>query len=214
MIFDSSYFYNTNQIPKNWKKIQLKHVISFSELRSDDFNNEDILSLTKNGIIVRDIESNEGQIAESYEKYNLVEVGDICMNPMDLLSGWVDISMHRGLISPAYFTLKVKKGFDTEFINFILQSNYYRKTFFKLGKGIASHDNSGRWVLTPEEFKNFIIYVPQRVEEQKEISHKIKKKLEIANETIEMTNKKIELLREYKKVVTSNLIMGKNLSEL
>ena len=119
MIFDSSSFYNTNEIPKNWKKIQLKHVISFSELRSDDFNNEDILSLTKNGIIVRDIESNEGQIAESYEKYNLVEVGDICMNPMDLLSGWVDISKHRGLISPAYFTLKVKKGFDTAIREFM-----------------------------------------------------------------------------------------------
>ena len=41
--------------------------------------------------------ANQGQIAESYEKYISVEKNQICMNPMDLLSGWVDISKYQGL---------------------------------------------------------------------------------------------------------------------
>ena len=34
------------------------------------------------------------------------------MNPMDLITGWVDKSNHDGIISPAYFILKPKKNFE------------------------------------------------------------------------------------------------------
>ena len=54
----------------------------------------------------------------------------------------------------------------SEFINYFFQSNYYRKTFFKCGKGVASHDNFGRWVLPLEELNNFIIYTPKSKEEE------------------------------------------------
>ena len=85
-------FYDLHQTPKNWKRTKLKYVLDFKNHKTNDWKKEQILSLTKNGIIIRDISTNQGQVAETYENYNLVEISDICMNPMDLLSGWVDSS--------------------------------------------------------------------------------------------------------------------------
>lgn len=194
----SRSFYRDIKTPNHWEEIKLKYILSFSELKSFDWSNENILSLTQNGLIVKNINDNEGQIAETYENYNLVNKGNICMNPMDLLSGWVDVSEIRGLISPAYFTFSVDEKFDTKFMNYLLQSNYFKKTFFKLGKGVASHDNFGRWVITPEEIKNFVIFYPSK-KEQKEISYYLDKKVKPLNQLIKLFDKKIKILKEKRK---------------
>ena len=191
----SKNFYDISIIPKNWTEKRLKNILSISENKSSKFNNEEILSLTRKGIVINDISSNKGQIAKSYEKYIKVKKGQICMNPMDLLSGWVDISYFEGLISPAYYTFELNKEVENKFINYFFQSNYLRKTFFKLGKGVASHDNFGRWVLTPDELKNIYIFIPN-IKEQKLISSYLDKKTEQIDRMVEKFQKKIELLKE------------------
>ena len=191
----SKNFYDISKIPTDWKNIRLKYILSVSDSKSLNFSQEKILSLTQKGIVERNITTNEGQIAKSYEKYILVKQGQICMNPMDLLSGWVDISSYDGLISPAYYTFILNKEFDNKFINYFLQSNYLRKTFFKLGKGVASHDNFGRWVLTPEELKNIFIFFPQ-IEEQKLISRYLDKKTKQIDRLVLKFQKKVKLLQE------------------
>jgi len=191
----SKNFYDTSKIPKDWKETKLKYILSISDHKSLNWDQEKILSLTQKGIIERDITTNEGQIAGSYKKYILVTQGEICMNPMDLLSGWVDISSYNGLISPAYYTFKLKKEFDNKFINYFLQSNYFRKTFFKIGKGVASHDNFGRWVLTPEELRNFTIFFPS-ISEQNLISDFLDTKTKKVELLVKKINKKVELLKE------------------
>ena len=42
------------------------------------------LSITQQGIRVKDLESNDGQISMDYSKYQFVEVGDFAMNHMGL----------------------------------------------------------------------------------------------------------------------------------
>ena len=191
----SKNFYDISKIPKDWNETRLKYILSISENKSSNFNDEKILSLTRAGIVVKDITNNQGQIAESYEKYILVKKGEICMNPMDLLSGWVDISSFDGITSPAYYTLVLNEGFENKFINYFLQSNFLRKTFFKLGKGVASHDNYGRWVLTPQELKNIVIFFPN-IKKQKLISLYLEKKIGQIDLLIEKIKNKIELIKE------------------
>ena len=168
--------------------------------------------LTNKGIIEKDITTNQGQIAESYEKYILVKEGQISMNPMDLLSGWVDISSFDGLISPAYYTLIPKENFDEKFLNYFLQSNYYRETFFTLGKGVASHDNYGRWVLTPEEFKNIFIYYPS-LSEQKKISSFLSKKTSNIDSIIKKTQQKISLNKEKILKIFEDILLNQNIKK-
>lgn len=201
----SKNFYDISVIPKNWKEKKLKYILSISENKSSNSYDENILSLTKKGIIVNDISSNKGQMAESYEKYIKVKKGQICMNPMDLLSGWVDICAVEGLISPAYYTFELNEEVENKFINYFLQSNYLRKTFFTLCKGVASHDNFGRWVLTPEELKNISIFIPN-IDEQKNISRYLDKKIDQINSLIENIQKKIKLLEEKKTSVINEVV--------
>ena len=201
-------FYDLHQTPKNWKRTKLKYVLDFKNHKTNDWKKEQILSLTKNGIIIRDISTNQGQVAETYENYNLVEISDICMNPMDLLSGWVDSSKYKGLISPAYFCLKCKNEneFNTNFIKFFLQSNYLKKSFFKRGKGVASHENMGRWVLTPEEFGKTKFYYPSDVSYQKKISEFLKRKEIEYYKLKNLIQKKVKFLQELKISLIDNTV--------
>ncbi len=205
----SQKFYDLKKVPNDWRLTRLKYILDFSEETSKNYKSEKNLSLTKSGIIEKNISSNQGQIAKNYEKYILIKKGNICLNPMDLLSGWVDISMFDGLVSPAYYTLIPKENFEVRFLNYFLQSNFYRETFFTLGKGVASHDNYGRWVLTPEEFKNIYIYYP-KVDTQKKISDYLDEKTEQIDLLIKNIEKKVELFKEknisfLKKAVTKGL---------
>ncbi len=201
----SKDFYNTSRSAKKWKSCRLKYILSFSENLSSNPSNEKNLSLTQKGIIEKDISSNEGQIAKSYDKYILVKKGQISMNPMDLLTGWVDISSLDGIISPAYYTFDIKKNFDVKFVNYFFQSNYYRKTFFKLGKGVASHDNFGRWVLSPEELKNIYFFYPNIVE-QKSISKYLDDKTKKIDLLISKIKQRIELLKMQKRLLIRHYI--------
>ena len=97
-------------IPKNWTIQRVKHafVRKIERLMQDE---PVVLSLARSGVKIRDISSNEGQIAESYYNYNPVEEGDLLLNPMDLYSGAnCSISKVNGVISPAYINLKNKEG--------------------------------------------------------------------------------------------------------
>jgi restriction endonuclease S subunit len=118
------------------------------------------------------------------------------MNPMDLLTGWVDKSKYEGLISPAYYTLKNKnKNCDNSFITYLLQTFYKTKYFFKFGQGVASHSNDGRWVITPYEFNNFVIKVPSLAKQIK-ASLILEEKIALLDELILKSELKIELLNE------------------
>lgn len=204
-------FYDISKIPSHWKCSKLKYILSFSNEISKNSENEKHLSLTQKGIIEKDISKNEGQIAKSYQKFTFIKKGQICMNPMDLITGWVDISPVDGLISPAYYTFILDKNFDTKFVNYFFQSNYYRKTFFTLGKGVASHDNFGRWVLNPEELKNINFYFPN-IEKQKMISNYLDEKTEIVEKLILKIQKKIEIIKHQKNLLI-NQILTKGIDE-
>ena len=106
--YKDSGFQWIGKIPKHWKISKFKHYFSFSKSINTS-KNPTILSLTQQGIKIRDISTNEGQIASSYDNYTQVYKNDIVLNPMDLISGFVDCSPIEGVISPAYYTLKTSK---------------------------------------------------------------------------------------------------------
>ena len=148
-------------IPNDWKIDKIRNIFHFSKNKIGKAKNENILSLTQKGLIIRDTSANEGQLPESFDKYAVVNEGDIVMNPMDLITGWVDKSKHNGIISPAYFILKPKNNFEkyTDIFLIQLQRFYLEKIFLPFGKGV-SYDY--RWTLQPERLGSFeLIYPPE-----------------------------------------------------
>ena len=109
-----------DKIPMHWDMKKLKYVFY---IKKDIAGKEgyDILSITQKGIKVKDISNNEGQLAESYSNYQLVDIGDFAMNHMDLLTGWVDISKYSGVTSPDY-----------RVFNFINRATYCKEYYLYL----------------------------------------------------------------------------------
>jgi len=198
---------NNDVVSTTFPTQKIKHL--FDEVKYSDFEigDFDVLSLTQRGILSRDLSTNEGQIAESYDNYIKVEVGDISLNPMDLLTGWVDINNKEGLMSPAYYTLRNKssKVLSIEFAIYFFQTCYRQRIFFKIGKGVATHDGAGRWTLTRDNLMNFKFPVPE-IHEQNLISKYLDGKTTQIDSLIEKIERKIELLEEQRTALINQAV--------
>ena len=194
--------------PMNWKIHRVKNHFVLTKNKTDSPEGYPILSLTMRGIIERDISSNEGQLPETYNGYNLLEKDDIVFNPMDLISGWVDCSPHEGLISPSYKVIRpTSSEVDIKFYTYYFQTHYKEKIFFPFGEGVHYEY---RWGLGTETLKNFPIVVPP-LSEQKQIVSFLDSKTSLIDFLIEKTQRKIELLKE-KRTSLINEVITKGLN--
>jgi len=182
--------------PKHWKKNKFYNLFSVVKDISKNVDNEVVLSLTQKGIVIKDIESNKGQIASNYEKYTKVKLNDIVFNPMDLISGWVDIVKESGVISPSYLSFRPNENkVNPFFALFLFQTLYVNKMLFNFGKGVATHDGFGRWSISDDIIKKTNIFLPD-INTQNKIVNYLEQKTKIIDTLTEKLQKKIELLKE------------------
>lgn len=195
-----------NIIPQSWKLSDIKYLFEIVK-RIAGKEGFDILSVTQNGLKIKDISNNEGQLANNYSGYQFVYPTDYVMNHMDLLTGWVDCSNMFGVTSPDYrvFRLKDKKANNLTYYKYVFQSCYFYKIFYSLGAGVS---NLGRWRLQTDAFNNFMIPVPP-LEEQQEIADYLDILCSQIKEVIINKQKQIETLEEYKKTLIYEYVTGK-----
>lgn len=193
-------------IPENWELIDIKYVFEIVK-RIAGQEGFDVLSVTQKGLKVKDIESNNGQQAESYAGYQFVYPTDYVMNHMDLLTGWVDCSTMFGVTSPDYrvFRLRDKENNDLTYFKYVMQCCYMSRIFYSLGQGVS---NLGRWRLQTSAFNNFMIPVPP-LEEQREIADYLDTKISEIDTIIADKQKQIETIEEYKKSLIFEYVTGK-----
>lgn len=194
------------KIPQNWKLVDIKYVFEIVK-RIAGQEGFDVLSVTQKGLKIKDIESNNGQQAESYAGYQFVYPTDYVMNHMDLLTGWVDCSTMFGVTSPDYrvFRLRDKENNDLIYFKYVMQCCYMSHIFYSLGQGVS---NLGRWRLQTSAFNNFMIPVPPH-DEQKDIAEYLNKKITEIYTIISEKQRQIETLEEYKKSLIFEYVTGK-----
>ena len=194
--------------PVDWKIDRVKNHFTLTKNSTDEPKGYPILSLTMRGIIERDMSSNEGQLPDTYNGYNLLEEDDIVFNPMDLISGWVDCSPIQGLISPSYKVIRpTSNKVNIKFYTYYFQTHYKEKIFFPFGEGVHYEY---RWGLGTETLKNFPIVVPPLNEQQQIVSF-LDTKTSLIDSLIEKTQRKIELLKE-KRTSLINEVVTKGLN--
>lgn len=192
-------------IPKDWEVGQVKQCF-YRKNEKSCIEKPIVLSLARSGVKVRDISTNEGQIAESYYNYNPVEPYDLLLNPMDLYSGAnCSLSYVYGVISPAYINLRFIGQNNPRFFDYYFKTQYWSMAFFAHGKGI-SFDN--RWTLNAETILNYKIPIPPIVR-QNLIADFLDKKCTEIDETITLQERIIEELRAYKQsIITETVTKG------
>lgn len=194
-------------IPETWKVIKVKECFYISKEKAHQ-ENPVVLSLARAGIKVRDISTNEGQLAASYEDYNPVIPGDLLLNPMDLYSGAnCNVSEVSGVISSAYINLRKKKELNPKFFDYFFKTQYWSMAMFAHGKGV-SFDN--RWTMNTETVLNYYIPYPT-LDDQNKIVNYLNRKCSEIDSLIDIEKKQIDVLKEYKQtIITDTVTKGIN----
>lgn len=193
------------EIPAHWEFNKVKQHFEIKK-RIAGKEGYDVISITQQGLKVKDIASNEGQMAANYSKYQFVYPGDYAMNHMDLLTGFIGLSDFFGVTSPDYrvFSAIDVERTDLKYFLYVFQLGYKRKIFYGLGRGAA---NKGRWRMPAINFKNYDIPVPP-IEEQREIVEYIEQETEKIDLLKKEVEKHIEYLREYQTRLISDVVTG------
>ena len=189
-------------IPEDWKVEKLKRVLTIQK----DISNKDnpiVLSLARDGVKVRDISTNEGQLAATYENYNSVKRGDLLLNPMDLISGAnCSYSYVYGVISPAYFNLRAFKEYHTKYYDYFFKVQYWTLALFAHGKGVSKEN---RWTLNTETLKQYYV-LTSSFSEQKKITDYLDDNMLLIDKIISENQVLIKKLKEYRQAIINEAL--------
>lgn len=191
------------EVPDHWRidKVRRLFTIKKHVVGTLGF---DVLSITQQGVKIRDIDSNDGQLSMDYSKYQLVRAGDFAMNHMDLLTGYVDISPISGVTSPDYRVFSVRDTIvaHPRFFLYLFQMGYKNKIFFAYGQGSSQ---LGRWRLPTEAFNELTFPVPTECE-QVLIAQFLDGETAKIDALVDEQQRLIELLKEKRQAVISHAV--------
>ena len=142
------------EIPKEWEVVRHKYVMHKNKAICDHYNGQDIISLTMNGVVVRDLDAG-GKMPTSFDGYQYVEPDDLllCLFDIDVTPRCVGLVKNHGVTSPAYSRFKVHDGYFGAYYDYLLRFIDNEKVFVHLSKNLRSS-------LTESDFGSLPTIVP------------------------------------------------------
>ncbi len=187
-------------VPHHWSVVPNRAL--FAEVKDRDHPDEEMLSVTITRGIVRQKTLLEGSSKKDSSnldksKYKLVEPRDIAYNKMRAWQGAIGASSLRGIISPAYVVMRLRKDDNRpRYFHHLYRTPQFAKEAERWSYGITSD----MWSLRPEHFK--MIYTPEPPPEEQAA---IVRFLDWANGRLERAirakRKVIALLNEQKQAI-------------
>lgn len=112
-------------VPAHWALARNKEVmVAKAETVGARSADHDLLSLTKMGVIFRDITTGKGKIPASFDTYQIIDKGDLimCLFDVDETPRTVGLARQRGMITGAYDRFVVRDGVLAEYVNWFYLS--------------------------------------------------------------------------------------------
>ncbi|MAW85529.1 MAG: hypothetical protein CMJ42_03255 [Phyllobacteriaceae bacterium] len=143
--------------------------------------------------------------AESLEKYQLVEPGDLVMNNQQAWRGSLGVSLHRGIVSPAYLVLELdREKIDPTFANYMFRARPYVEKFMLASMSVGDIQRQIKW----PHLRIVPVVVPS-VTEQREIAERLDSEGKRIDDLITLTERSIDLLREKRAALITAAVTGK-----
>ena len=190
------------EIPEEWEVLPHKYVMHKEKSICEHYAGEDIISLTMNGVIVRDLTAG-GKMPTTFDGYQYVEPDDmlLCLFDIDVTPRCVGIVRNHGVTSPAYSRFKVHVGYYNAYYDYLLRFIDDEKAFIHLSKNLRSS-------LTETDF-GAIKTISPSYDEQVEIAAYLDEKCAALDTLIAKKTALLTELEAYKKSLIYEYVTGK-----
>lgn len=186
-------------IPENWKLTKNKYVMHKEKVICEKYSGEDVLSLSVNGVIKRNLDAG-GKMPTSFDGYQYTVPGDLllCLFDIDVTPRCVGLIKNEGVTSPAYSRYKVHEGCDASYYDFLLRSIDDKKVFVHLSKNLRNSLNETDFGVLPT--------IEPPYEEQVAIAEFLQKQCENIDLILEKTIMSIDEYKKLKETVISRAV--------
>lgn len=179
------------KIPEGWEVLAHKYIMHKKKSICEHYSGEDVISLTLNGVVKRDLENPSGKMPTTFDGYQFVDPNDLllCLFDIDVTPRCVGLVKDYGVTSPAYSRFKIHSGFCNAYYNYLLRFIDDEKVFVHLSKNLRSS-------LTESDFGAIKTIVPPKAEQQRIADYLDNRTFEIDT----LLSKARSSIEEYKKL--------------
>lgn len=191
-------------IPTHWSTMPNKYVMRKIKVINPTYNGENILSLTVNGVIVRDLEAG-GKMPSSFDDYQILYKGNLlmCLFDYDVTPRCIGLIKDSGVSSPAYSQFVLLRGNDAAYF-------YYYYLMVDHTKALLHRAKNLRHSFTEEQLGAIKVPVPPIVEQER-IADFLDSQCSQIDAISADIQKEIEILEQYKRsVITEAVTKGLN----
>lgn len=188
------------KIPDAWKVVPFKTLLKKKKEIIEKWNEENVLSLSMNGVVIRDLVNPSGKMPATFDGYQKIDNGNfiLCLFDIDVTPSCVGIAYDDGVTSPAYSQYITKWG--------VTQYYYYLLLMMDYDKVLLSYSKTLRSTLTDEYFGAVKVAITSDTEEQQKIADFLDEKAVIIDEIIADTKQSIEVLKTYKQSLITEMV--------
>ena len=193
------------EIPKDWKIKRNRHIFNERNDRSA-IGNEELLTVSHITGVSPRAEKNVGMfLAKTLEGYKHCSVGNLVINTMWAWMGALGISEFDGIVSPSYNVYQLKNGeYLPRYFDYLYRTPNHVGEIIRWSKGIWH----SRLRLYPDAFFSMSTIMPP-FREQVQIANFLDRKTQQIDELRSNEQQSIELLKEYRQTLISEVVTGK-----
>ena len=186
-------------IPSYWKRMRYKDIFQILDEKVGTIKDLTLLSLTKKGVIIRDLSEGKGKFPKDFESYKIVHPNNLilCLFDVDETPRTVGVSNTEGMITGAYDIFSVKNAL-LDYVYYLYLSFDDKKCLKPLYKGL-------RKVIPLPVLLSSYIYLPLEQEQQSIVNY-LDTKVSKIDKYISTAEKKIAALDELKQVTIADAV--------
>ena len=191
------------EIPEHWEMNRNKSLLKLTDEKVGNRKGITLLSLTKQGVIVRDLSEGKGKFPKDFDTYLVVRPNNLvfCFFDVDETPRTVGLVRNNGMLTGAYTNFEVNEAVVLpEFIyNYYLQVDNI--------KGLRPYYTGLRKVVKTSTFMQLRMPIPPLSEQQAIVSHITERSSKIETLTQKL-QQEIESIKEYKQRLISDVVTG------
>lgn len=190
------------KIPSAWEVKPHKRVMKKIKFIQDQYQGEDIISLSMNGVVIRNLDAG-GKMPTTFNGYQKVYPGNLllCLFDIDVTPRCVGLIKDKGVTSPAYSQFEMLPKAYAPYYDYLLRYIDDKKSLLHLSKNLRSS-------LTETDFGQIYTIQPP-LSEQQAIASYLDAKTSQIDSLISLKQQKIDELKSYKKSIIYEYVTGK-----